>query len=193
VGTVKHRKKFVSLVLMAPLSACSAQWGADQTDEPVREGCPAGGMTHFIGVEVRFPPQRCQITLAEAIDGHVFEYDLSVESDLVGVIPRPAGNCGSTGPGGLLWEEKVVGDNAAYFACQTPAASPTGEVRMTLRQGIYRGFVAWNGKNGDVSSPGAPFMPGTISFEVRAVGEYDLQGTLQPFAVQGTMEVALRP
>jgi len=154
------------------------------------------------GVSITFSTSACSWTLAEAAAGLKFGYQVVVEDDLPGVLPKPqdAGWCGQPGPSGLITFGRVNGNDQNYCICDTGLCQGPSEVPVTLKAGTYDGVFEWDGVNwggpSDTGNPkGEAFPPGTYTLTISAKGTWEdpAAGVMPPFTVTGTFVVNLTP
>jgi hypothetical protein len=171
-------------------------------DVPVDPGvnlCAPGGSSELPGVKLEFIGASCTFTLAQAAAGLEIPYQVVVDDDVTGVVPKPqdSGQCDKPGPSGLILFEKLDGGGQQYCICDTGLCA-FQEQAVTLKKGTYPGKFSWDGKNwsgpSDTGNPkGKDFPAGKYTLEVSAKGRAKVFGVNQDFTVWATIPVNLVP
>ncbi len=167
---------------------------------PDAPGCLATSTTDLTGVHLVLDASRCLFTLAQARAGLVFPFDLTIDANIDGVIPRPqdAGGCGTGDPSGLFPFGTVSGAGQSYCICDTGLCPGPSTTPITLTAGTFHGTFEWDGTNwmgpSDTGNPHGPAFPvGTYAVRVSAVGTRTVGGVTTPFTVASTLPITLVP
>jgi hypothetical protein len=165
-----------------------------------QEGCAPSGMSTLPGVHIDITAKQCTFSLSDPAATITIPYQVAVDQDTGGVIPRAqdAGQCGQPGPSGLITFEQVDGDGQKYCLCNTGKCAPPSGSQVTLKQGSYPAKFTWSKNNwlgpSDTGNPeGAPFPVGDYTLTVSAVGSIITPDSETPFSVTGTMPIHLVP
>jgi|GEM_PF-2180882 len=170
--------------------------GVNVLCEP-RPECTTTSTSTLAGVAIQFKGDRCRFTLAEAATGLTLPYQVLVQTEWAGVIPRPqdAGGCDQPGSSGLILFERLSGGDQHYCVCDTGLCMGPDETPIGLAPGAYPAAFTWDGVNwdgpSDTGNPkGAPFPAGTYTLEVSARGKLASPPDT-PFEVKATLTVIL--
>ena len=185
----------VIVVLASCLGACAKP----PTRGPADHGtsCAGVGMSTLPGACIRFLDPAPTFSLAKAAAGVEIAYEVIVEADISGVVPRAqdAGDCDIPGASGLTVFERLEGGDLHYCACDSGLCAPfEDDSPRTIPAGRSTQRFTWNGTSWDGASDtdnpyGPPMPPGTYVLEVSAVGSVD--GAL--FEIRNSIEVTLTP
>lgn len=152
--------------------------------------CHVTSFSTLPGVHIEVDDSACKFTLAQAMQGITFDYQVVVDHDVEGVTPekQDAGRCQSAHASGLYLGERIAGGSERYCICDTGLCQDVSEAPKTLTAGAYPGTFSWDGHNwegpSDTSNPKGPLFPaGTYTFEVKASGlaaegAFDVRGGL---------------
>lgn len=139
--------------------------------------CHVTSFSTLPGVHIEIDDSACKFTLAQAMQGITFDYQVVVDHDVEGVTPekQDAGRCQSAHASGLYLGELIAGGSERYCLCDTGLCPNVSEAPKTLTAGAYPGTFSWDGRNwegpSDTSNPEGPLFPaGTYTFEVKASG-----------------------
>ncbi len=162
--------------------------------------CATTSQSDLPGVHIEIDPSRCVFSLAQAHAGIAIGYDVIVDANVPGVVPRSqdAGNCGAADGSGLIPFESVAGAGQHYCVCDTGLCPPPTGAPVTLPAGRYHHTFMWDGTNwsgpSDTGNPeGPPFPAGTYTLTVSAVGTTPADGSASSFTVAGTLAITLTP
>jgi hypothetical protein len=157
--------------------------------------CRSSVSSTLPGVFFRFPPQRCQFSLAEAAAGISLQYELVVTQGVdVALNVLDEGCCQRTT---IL--ERLVGGGQSYCLCDFGLCDPCPLSYATrIPCGMTPLVFSWDGRNwngpSDTMTPkGASFPPGEYTFTVSMMGQRSVSGIPVAFAVQATFRIDLVP
>jgi hypothetical protein len=178
-----------------PDAAVAADATPDATPDPT---CLVDAKTTLPGVYIRFAPQTCTFTLAQAKAGISIAYDVVVDADLAGVVPGGQPWQAGAGASGLLTFELLSGSGQRYCLCDLGLGPALPTVPITLKQGTYPMAFTWDGHDwegpSDTGNPKGPLFPvGTYRLDVTATGTVTDPSGTRVFDVSGAFRVTLVP
>jgi hypothetical protein len=150
------------------------------------------------GVRVRFAPQGCTFTLAQAKAGVTIPYDVVIDADVAGVIPSVVPYQLDPGASGLQMHEVLSGAGQHYCVCDVGLGPGGNKVPITLKAGTFSAAFQWDGRNwdgpSDTGNPkGPPFPVGTYRLDVKTDGTFTDDAGTHAFVVAGAFRITLVP
>ena len=149
------------------------------------------------GVEIQFPEAACTYFTSQLSEGVTIPYQIVVtQSHLVSPTSQQNG-CDEAGPSGLRAFERIygtdyLGNENQYCLCDVGLCEDS-PIESMVQPGTYQGSISWEGRNwngpSDTGNPqGEPFVGGSYTVEVKAIGETD-DGT--PYEVIGELPITI--
>ncbi len=176
----------------------SGESGGSETGDEVL--CEGAGESTLPGVEIRFAPQKCTFTLAEAMAGVAIAYTVEVADVVEDVSPASgdASACDEPGASGLIVFEELGAGDQHYCVCDVGLCPEPTPTIVSLQAGSYPDTFTWSGTNwsgpSDTANPlGPPFPPGEYVLRVNTQGTWGPGGQSQDFSVTGTFPITLIP
>jgi hypothetical protein len=162
---------------------------------------------------IEFANQPCVFTLAQAMAGVSFSYDLVIDEDVPGFVASPPYDYGPDAAG-LEISEQISGGIQLYCVCdrglpfQSCPLDDGGKYfpgfdagtcnPITLPKGAYHRVLDWDGRNWYGPSDtgqreGPPFPPGDYAFKVEAKGKLANDGGADNVGVTAQFRISLLP
>ena len=190
-------------VLCVILTACGSVTAQPLADKPTEIASPDNEASRcntqysstLPGVRIEFPAPRCSWSLAEARAGLHISYELHIDQDIEGVIPRSR-NCALPGPSGLILFEDLRGNGQSYCLCDQGLCAEPSDDPSTARKGVYARTFKWEGRNwdgpSDMLNPKGKFFPtGTYTLTISVQGYWQGPSGRDVFKVVGTIDINL--
>lgn len=162
--------------------------------------CISTSSSTLAGVDLEFPHQPCELSIAQAAAGFDVAYVVHVDQAVEQVRPEPldAGWCEQPGTSGLILHAELGDDAHTYCECDVGLCPPVDRPRVTLSPGDYPGSVHleahdWMGPSDTGVGPGADFPAGAYDVVLTARGVVGTSLQARGYIVEGRLGMRFGP